>query len=80
MTNRPSRTMKRLYSSMYGAAIALPVVRKLFAHTTPSLKETFKNEFLIGTALNSTQIGEKGLLQISNGPPNNKMDYINKMI
>lgn len=50
--------MKRLYSSMYGAAIALLVVCKLSAHSILSLKETFKIEFRIGTALNSNQIEE----------------------
>ena len=33
--------------------------QKATAQTTPSLKETFKNDFLIGTAMNTQQIEEK---------------------
>ena len=33
--------------------------QKISAQSTPSLKETFKNDFLIGTAINTQQIEEK---------------------
>src|SRR5689334_16829245 len=33
--------------------------KKASAQTTSSLKETFKNDFLIGTAMNTPQIEEK---------------------
>ncbi len=36
-------------------------VQKATAQKTPSLKETFKNDFLIGTALNAQQIEEKDI-------------------
>ena len=38
--------------------LACSLGKKIVANT-PSLKETFKNDFLIGTALNTTQIEEK---------------------
>jgi endo-1,4-beta-xylanase len=34
-------------------------VVEVFAQTIPSLKETFKNDFLIGTAVSAQQIEEK---------------------
>ena len=34
-------------------------IKKISAQTTSSLKETFKNDFLIGTAMNTPQIEEK---------------------
>ena len=41
------------------AAIFFAGVEKVGAQATPSLKETFKNDFLIGTAINTQQIEEK---------------------
>src|SRR5690348_6655492 len=41
------------------AAIFFAGVEKVGAQTTPSLKETFKNDFIIGTAINTQQIEEK---------------------
>src|SRR6478736_2028956 len=39
--------------------LAGAISQKAAAQTTPSLKETFRNDFLIGTALNTQQIEEK---------------------
>ena len=54
--------MIRKYSLILTAAAILGTcicTRKGFAQTIPSLKETFKNAFLIGTAMNKQQIEEK---------------------
>lgn len=41
------------------AVISCTTSKKVSAQTIPSLKETFKNDFLIGTAMNTPQIEEK---------------------
>src|SRR5690349_7744681 len=55
--------MIKKYSFILSVAAILLVScisnKKVSAQTTSSLKETFKNDFLIGTAINTPQIEEK---------------------
>ncbi len=52
--------MTKKYSFIFSVAIILLAVNKsASAQTTPSLKEMFKNDFLIGAAINTQQIEEK---------------------
>ena len=46
--------------SLAAILLSLAIVsKKVSAQTIPSLKETFKNDFLIGAAINAQQIEEK---------------------
>jgi len=54
--------IKKYSFILFVAAILLvsfASIKKVSAQTTSSLKETFKNDFLIGTAMNTPQIEEK---------------------
>ena len=54
--------IKKISFALYVTALLLAgcaINHKATAQTTPSLKEVFKNDFLIGTAMDAQQIEEK---------------------